>query len=404
MSAVFYGRNKTRAKALLEKALLEEVVENTTERSPEKIVPSNGLITFQMSKNRLRRKSLELSLKQKQQFNSRYISLPSATYVQPRGMAVDASEEITHENELTKIPSVELSFGNFSRFRKSTKLQKTNSSLSAYGASSVAGNTKESRTKKKRSSKSCPSLSSIIGTTTEDFQLFHRYITQNKKPGELKLEYIESDLISGSVEFLRNSPTMVEVNEETDYYSFPQISASDSVISDWLDQFSFPETESEFNALKSSLEPTHSHSMSLRSRSSRSKSRLQKPTYRCNLKPKYVPPPGMLCAAKINTKLGNRFKTFHLDAKLETVVDWLGTQLPIVVQEPGSGGRRCDSEWTIAEALGKMLKSPSHQGVAFFAGPVNSKLSYLMTIVDLCQLCALKTTDDEEIEELQSWV
>jgi len=112
----------------------------------------------------------------------------------------------------------------------------------------------------------------------------------------------------------------------------------------------------------------------------------------------------MLYAAWINSKLGNRFKTFHLDAKLETVVDWLGTQLPIAVQEPGSGGRRCDSKWTIAEALGKTLKSPSLQGVAIFVGPVNSKLSYLMTIVDLCQLCALEETDDEEIEELQSWL
>merc|ERR1719189_52747 len=144
------------------------------------------------------------------------------------------------------------------------------------------------------------------------------------------------------------SPAMVMVDEESDYYSFPRISASDSVISAWPDQFSFSETESEFNAMKSSLEATNSRSTSLRSLSSRSKSRLQKPMYNCNLQPKYLPPPGMLYVAWINTKHGNRFKTFHLDAKLETVIDWLGNQLPIVVQEPGSGGRRCDSEWTIA--------------------------------------------------------
>lgn len=75
-----------------------------------------------------------------------------------------------------------------------------------------------------------------------------------------------------------------------------------------------------------------------------------------------------------------------------------------MVQEPGSGGRPCDSNWTIAEALGKVLKSPSHQGIAVFVGPVNSKLSYLMTIVDLCQLSALKKTEDEETEELQAWL
>lgn len=394
MSAVFYGQNKTRAKALLDKAWLEAIVEDT-DGSPEKIEPSN--------KKRPRRKSLELSFKQKQQFNSRYISLASTTYVKPRGEVVDGSEEIINENELTRIPSVELSFGSFSSGRKSNKLQKTYSSLSANAASSVARNTKESRTKKKRSPKSCPSLTSIIGTSTKKFRLFHRFIAQNKKSQELKLDYMDSSFTSGSVEFLRNSPTMVKVDEESDYYSFPRLSISDS-LSDWRDQFSFPEAESDYNALKSSLEPTHSHSMSLRSWSSRSKSQLLKPTYRCNLKPKYVPPPGMLYAAWINSKLGNRFKTFHLDAKLETVVDWLGTQLPIAVQEPGSGGRRCDSKWTIAEALGKTLKSPSLQGVAIFVGPVNSKLSYLMTIVDLCQLCALEEADDEEIEELQSWL
>jgi len=129
-----------------------------------------------------------------------------------------------------------------------------------------------------------------------------------------------------------------------------------------------------------------------------------KPIYKSTLKPEDIPPAGMLFAAWFNTKIGNRYKTFHLYEKLQTVIDWLGTPLPIVIQEPGCGGRRCDCDLTLAQALGKMFQSPSQQGVAFFTGPVNGKLSYLMTIVDLNQLCALKRTEDEKLEKEKSWL
>jgi len=121
------------------------------------------------------------------------------------------------------------------------------------------------------------------------------------------------------------------------------------------------------------------------------------------LKPEDLPPAGTLFVGWVN-KTGNRFKTFELHAKLQTLIDWLGTPLPIVIQDSGRSGKRCDPDLTLAQALGKMLKSPSQQGIAFFIGPVNGKLSYLMTMVDLYQLCALKAREDEKLEKVKSWL
>jgi len=171
-----------------------------------------------------------------------------------------------------------------------------------------------------------------------------------------------------------------------------------------MDEFSYPESDSEFNDAKSSSESTDSSCYSFSTEGSRSTSRMLKPKYERTLKPKDLPPAGMLFVGYLNTKIGNRFKTFQQDAKLQTVIDWLGTPLPIVIKEPGRSGRRCDSNLTLAQALSKMLKSPSQKGIAFFTGPVNGKLSYLMTIVDLDQLCALKGREDEKLEKLKSWI
>jgi len=301
--SVDYVLKKTKAKALLEKALLPSVVENPIPYGSGKTELVIALNPLQRKpKHRLHCKSWGLSLKQKETINSRYSSLTTAILVKPRGELIDASEEV------------------------------------------------------------------------------------------------ES---ASSVEVFEKPANNDQGDENSDYSSFPQISASDSEISDWRDQFSFPESDSVLNAEKSFSDSTDSCSYSLGTKSSRSTRGMLKPM--C-IKPKDLLPAGMLFVGSLNTKIGNRFKTFQLDAKLQTVIDWLGAPLAIVIQEPGRGGRRCDSYLTLAQALGKMLKSPSQQGIAFFTGPVNGKLSYLMTIVDLHQLCALKASEDKELEKLTSWL
>jgi len=224
--SIDYLLRKTRAKALLEKALLDPVVENQIYSESGKTELINGVNPFQRKAKKRLHKSSGLLFKQRETVNSRYPCLTTATFVKPRGEVIDSSEEIPSWN-LTKVPDRHmLSLENISRARTSTKIRNAAPRLSLNLASSIAGNTNKRFTKAKRRL-SCPSLSSIIGTSSEDLRVFHRLITQ--RSGELKLDYKES---GSSIEFLRYSPTIVRVNEESDYYPFPQISASDSEISD----------------------------------------------------------------------------------------------------------------------------------------------------------------------------
>jgi len=405
MSSDFYALTKSRAKACL-----DGIVQKPLQRAPEKTDMSNEFIPIQTKKSKklLRRKSSDLSCIQKQPVSNRCLSLPTATCLLSRKESSEDAEEITFEFERFKTPFADvLSYQNFSRGKTSIfKLRNASSRFFFNEASSASENSKESRTKKMRSTWSCSSLPSISLSSKDDMQLCTKFSTPS--PAGLSLGQLETDLMSSSAEFLRNSPSLIKLDEESDYHLFPPIPGSDSAMSDWRDHFAYPETDSEFNAEKTSLENTdsNSRSYSFTTWSSRSNSRLPKPNpmQKCTLKPKNIPPPGMLLAAWLNTKTGNRFKTFRLDAKLETVINWLGSALPIVVQEPESAGRLCDPNLTIAQALGKMLKNPSQQGIAFFIGPVNSKLSYMMTVCDLCQLSALKTPKDEEKERRSAWV
>jgi len=286
-----------------------------------------------------------------------------------------------------------LSFKNISRGRKSTKPQNAGSRWSFNRAPSVAGNNNESFSEKKRLTLSYPSQSSIEVSSNDDLQLFRSLVTGSSK--ELKLDCKKSD---SSDEVFETPASNGQDDKDIDYDSF-----SDSDISDWQDQFSYSDSNSGFNAAKSCSWSTDSCSYSLGSKGSHSTIRMLKPMDKRSLKLNDLPSAGMLFVGWLN-KTGNRFKTFQLEAKLQTVIDWLGTPLPIVIQEPGRGGRRCDSDLTLAGALGKMLRSPTQQGIAFFVGPVNGKLSYLMTMVDLSQLCDLKASEDEKLEKLKSWI
>lgn len=139
-----------------------------------------------------------------------------------------------------------LSFENISSARKSTKLQNAGSRLSFNRAPSVAGNTNERFTEKKRLTLSCPSQSSIKVASNDNLQLFHSLVTGSSK--ELKLEYKKSD---SSVEVFEKPANNAQDDKDSDCDSFCQISASDSDISDWRDQFSFSESNSGLNAAKS---------------------------------------------------------------------------------------------------------------------------------------------------------
>merc|ERR1719369_1974811 len=95
-----------------------------------------------------------------------------------------------------------------------------------------------------------------------------------------------------------------------------------------------------------------------------------------------IPPSGMVCVAWINTRTGNRFINLPLNTKLERVKVWLGSSLPIVIEEEGRRGRLCDSKATLVQIIGKGL-DPSKDGLGFFIGPVNGTVSYILKVCDL---------------------
>jgi len=80
---------KTRADVLLEKALLDSVLENPIHCGSGKTELVNA-----KPKKRLLRKSSEQQFKQKETVGSICSSLTTATYVKPHVKVIDASEEI----------------------------------------------------------------------------------------------------------------------------------------------------------------------------------------------------------------------------------------------------------------------------------------------------------------------
>jgi len=93
MSSAYLGK-KSRAKAILERAIFDTVVENPIHFESEKTYQGNVLNPFQrQQKVQLLRKSSEQSFKQKETVNSRYLSLTTATCVKPHVEVIVASEE-----------------------------------------------------------------------------------------------------------------------------------------------------------------------------------------------------------------------------------------------------------------------------------------------------------------------
>jgi len=244
------------------------------------------------------------------------------------------------------------------------------------------------------------------------------YITLNKSPKSVdehitlfnldELSLSQDNENGSSVEFLRDSPSLRKVDVMSEGFNFPCLPESvDSRISDWLDQFTTHDTDSD-----TARSPSDQRSISTTCWSSTMNSQIQTnqkkpslPTFNIKELPLPVPPDGMVFVAWVNVSKGNRFKTFPLSIKLQEVQEWLGKPLPIVLQEPGKRGRRCEYKVSLAQAVGTLLKNPYKQGIAFFVGPVNGTLSYSMKVSELDRLSALRTKENDEEKEIRaSWL
>jgi len=401
---------------------------------------------------RLRRRSTELSCREKPVRRiSRSLSIEPEDDPEHRSVAltIQRSTGINLYNQLSLSRSVDwndrndmikrisledepilanVSLQSFSSGKASMfKLRGAGSRFLFNGTSSESVNANDNLSRKMRSTWS--SMSSVPLYSTPRKSTPQKADKQNSSSnfGEVDLFNLDNEMAS-SVEFIRNSPslrkvcspvasdsskshptTTLKVDEMSEGFAFPPLPGSGSVdsrISDWLDQFA-NDTDSEISTEKS---PSEQRSISTTCWSSTINSRFPKqsqgkpclPSFKAKELPLPVPPVGMVFVAWVNASQGYRFKTFPLSIKLQKVREWLGEPLPIVVQEPGKRGRSCDYKVTLSQALGKLLKNPYKQGVAFFIGPVNGTLSYSMKVSDLDRLSALRTIDDDEEKETRA--
>jgi len=179
-----------------------------------------------------------------------------------------------------------------------------------------------------------------------------------------------------------------------------------SYISDWNDAFMGSEQVSEF-----------SEDVALPSRTSWGSDPTSPREDRSNLleEESSPPPPGMVLVAWINSN-ENRFSNFPLTSRIESITDWLGASLPVVVDEEGKKGRFFSPKTSLADALGKTLDSPTKQGLAFFIGPVNGRVCYMIKICELSRLQGLqslskssviskaKEEEKQNTESLETWL
>jgi len=180
-----------------------------------------------------------------------------------------------------------------------------------------------------------------------------------------------------------------------------------SYISDWNDAFMESDEVSEF-----------SEDIAVLSRASWSSDPTSPMEKRSNVfeEESPPPPPGMVFVAWINSRCGNRFSNFPLDNRIEQITDWLGESLPVVVDEEGKKGRICSPNTSLSDALGKTLDCPTKQGLAFFIGPVNGRVCYVIKICELSRLhglqllsktsVAAKAEEEEKLntEKLETWL
>jgi len=375
----------------------------TGRRTPKKEKLPKRPNSFPLRPKHFRSVSTGISLKPKSVKSHRF-SYPmrapitgekSMDVVDTKACMADVSN---HSPAYTKVLSLQsFSSGHASIF----KLRNAGPRILLYGTSPYSELSKINFTKKNNSSSSLNSLPSVPNKIKGDCN------TSGSNDEEcILLEQVNSSdsegLMSSVVELPRSgSPSLRKVEiQHGDYRCFSSgHESSHSSISDWRDCFMCSNADVEIERIHDELTIASNSSWESSLDSQQKIPSFQTPRFKFNEQD--IPPSGMVCVAWINTRTGNRFINLPLTTKLERVLDWLGSSLPIVIEEDGKRGRLCDSNTTLGQTVGKGL-DPSKDGLGFFIGPVNGTVSYILKVCDLHRLYALRPTEAEEEEKLVS--
>jgi len=369
----------------------------TGRRTPKKEKLPNRPNSFPLRPKHFRSVSTGISLKPKSVKSRNCFSYPNLTpitgeksidVVDTKACTPDASN---HSSAYTKVLSLQ-SFS--SGYASIFKLRNAGPRILLYGPSPCSELQKINFTKK-NSSSSLNSLPSIPNKIKGDCN------TSGSNDEEcILLEQVNSSdsegLMSSVVELPRSgSPSLRKVEvQHGDYRCFSAgHESSHSSISDWRDCFMCSNADVDIERVHDELAIGSNSSWDSSLDSQQKIPSFE--TTRFKFNELDIPPSGMVCVAWINTRTGNRFINLPLNTKLERVLDWLGSSLPIVIEEDGKRGRLCDSNATLVQTVGKGL-DPSKDGLGFFIGPVNGTVSYILKVCDLHRLYALRPTEAEE--------
>lgn len=383
-------------------------ITKTRRRGSKKKKLSSRSNSFLSRSKHLRSISTEISSKDKPVSSHKRFSFPSLSpitggkpvdIVDTKVCSADASICTASYNKVLSLKS--FSSGQTSIF----KLRDAGPRILLYGTSPCSELSKGNQTKNTSSttSDSLPSLPiRRMGSS-----VYNKRCASNDDECELLLENVnssDSDFMMSSVVELPRSPSLRKVEkQQSEYRCFSSNRDSTlSAVSDWRDCFLCSDDAEEELSIERDIDELTLGSYSSWDSSPNSQQRI--PSFEpspLKLNGPELPPSGMVCVAWVNTRTGNRFINLPLNTKLESVRVWLGSPLPIVIEEDGRRGRLCDSKATLVQTVGKGL-DPSKEGLGFFIGPVDGKVSYVLKVCDLNRLYALKPTEAEEEEKLLS--
>jgi len=395
-------------------------IAKTRRRGSKKKKLSNTPNSFTLRPKHLRSITTETSSKKiKSKTHFSYPSLSPITRGKPvdiddtKVCSTDASIS-TASASYTKV----LSLQSFSSGRASVfKLRGAGPRVSLYGTYPFSEPSKGNLTKntssptsdslssppirrKGNSSDSLPSLPN----RRKGSSVYNKRFMSNDDECELLLENVnssDSDFMMSSVVELPGSPSLRKVEkQQSGRRSFTSVPDSlQSAVSDWRDCFVCSDADEELSIERPLDELTLDSNSSWDSIPS---SEQKIPGFESSpfeLNELELPPSGMVCVAWVNTRTGNRFINLPLNTKLESVRVWLGTPLPIVIEEDGRRGRLCDSKATLIQTVRNGL-DPSKEGIGFFIGPVDGNMSYVLKVCNLNRLYALRPSAPEEAEKL----
>lgn len=381
-------------------------VKKTRRRGSKKKKLSSRSSSYLSRSKHLRSISTEISSKGKPVSNQKRYSYPSLSPI-TGGKPVDIVDTkvcSTHASICTTSYSKVLSLKSFSSGRTSIfKLRDAGPRILFYGPAPCSELSKGTKNTSSTTSDSLPSLPiRRMGTS-----VCNKRCASNGDECELLLENVnssDSDFMMSSVVELPRSPSLRKVEKQQSEYRYfpPKRDSSLSAVSDWRDCFVCSDDPEEELSIERDLDELTLGSNSSWDSSPHSEQKI--PSFEpspLKLNVPEIPPDGMVCVAWVNARTGNRFINLPLNTKLESVRVWLGSPLPIVIEEDGKRGRLCDPKATLVQTVGKGL-DPTKEGLGFFIGPVDGKVSYVFKVCDLNRLYALRPTEAEEEEKLLS--